>query len=155
MIDVELIGAPAFLVAVAGGTFTYTSINRRLSELIGVDSRDFIGQTPETLLSTDHAARTVAQYRRCIGEHRSVEFESFYDPPRGCPLVADHHIPRLRRRGGQVAQLIGVASDVTAARPRSAAAARSMIASRSPWISWKAAFGIIPSETTASRRRRS
>ncbi len=118
MIDVELIGAPAFTVAVAGDLFTYASINGRLAELIGVSPVDFVGQTPESLLQPSYAAELRTHYSRCIGERVSVDFESFYDAPGGGRWWHTTVSPVLDAEDGRVVLLVGLGIDIT---PRKAA----------------------------------
>ncbi|WP_237477672.1 GGDEF domain-containing protein [Lichenibacterium dinghuense] len=113
MIDVELIGAPAFTVAVAGDVFTYASINGRLADVIGVAPSAFVGQTPDSLLSADYAAAVLGHYRRCVAERVSVDFESFYDAPGGGRWWHTTVTPVLDPGDGRVALLVGLGVDIT------------------------------------------
>ena len=121
-IDVELVGAPAFTVAVEGERFVYAGLNRRLAGMIGFAPGDFVGQTPEAILPPDYATEILAQYRQCVAERRSVDFESLYDSPGGKHWWHSTISPVFASEGGPVVLLIGVAVDITA---RKAAEARS------------------------------
>ena len=114
MIDVELIGAPAFSVTVAGDVFTYAAINGRLAGGIGVAPADFIGQTPQSLLSPTYAAEVLGHYRRCVAHRASVDFESFYDGPGGGWWHTTLSPVLDAEEGCVVVLLVGVATDVTA-----------------------------------------
>ena len=114
MIDIELIGAPAFAVSVAEGGFTYSAVNRRLSDVIAVGRADFVGKTPEALLPADFAAVVLRQYRLCVAERRAVDFEGFYDAPGGGRWWQTTVSPVFDGEEGEVVGLIGVAVDVTA-----------------------------------------
>ena len=121
MIDVELIGAPAFSVTVAGEVFTYAAINGRLAGVIGVAPADFVGQTPQTLLSPSYAEELLGHYRGCVAGRASVDFESFYDAPGGGRWWHTTVSPVLDAEEGRVVMLVGLCVDITS---RKAAARR-------------------------------
>ena len=114
MIDIELIGAPAFAVSVGDGGFTYSAINHRLSDVIAVAGEDFVDKTPETLLPADFAEVVLRQYRLCVAERRAVDFEGFYDAPGGGRWWQTTVSPVFDGEEGAVVALIGVAVDITA-----------------------------------------
>ncbi len=121
MIDVELIGAPAFSVTVVGDVFTYAAINGRLADVIGMAPADFVGRTPQSLLSPSYAAEVLVHYRRCVADRASVDFESFYDAPGGGRWWHTTVSPVLDAEEGRVVLLVGLGVDIT---PRKAAERR-------------------------------
>ncbi len=114
MIDIELIGAPAFAIAVSGGGFTYAAINRRLTEITGFAAADYVGRTPEMLLPPDHAARVQRHYRLSVAERRSVDFESYDEAPSGGRWWQTTVTPVFDGEDGPVVGLIGIAVDISA-----------------------------------------
>ncbi len=113
MIDVELIGAPAFSVAVAGDVFTYAAINGRLADGIGVAPADVVGRTPQNLLPPSYAAALLGHYRRCVADRASVDFESFYGG-HGGGWWHTTLSPVLDAEEGRVVLLVGISTDVSA-----------------------------------------
>ena len=113
MIDIELIGAPAFTVSVAEAGFVYDAINDRLADLLGVSKSVFIGRTPETLMARDAAQSVVAEFRRCVGERRALEFEGFYGASGGGLWWQTIVSPVFDGEEGRVVALIGLCTDIT------------------------------------------
>ena len=113
MIDIEMIGAPAFSVAVSGDAFTYAAINARLAGLIGVAPADFVGQTPQSLTSPRYAEELLGRYRHCIATRAPVDFESFYDAPGGGRWWQTTLSPVLDAEDGRIVLLVGLGIDIT------------------------------------------
>ena len=114
MIDVDAIGAPAFAVAVRGGDFVYTAINRRLSEVTGIVPEAFVGKRPRECLSGPVADYLSNHYRTCVETRAAVEFQEVYALPGGTQWWQTTVTPVFDADHGGIVSLIGVATDITA-----------------------------------------
>ncbi len=115
MIDVNLIGAPAFSVGVIDGDFVYTGFNRRMTELTGLRRGDVLGLSPSRCLPAATAEAVTARYRRCLEERQSIESEAFHDLPGGGRWWHVTLTPVLDAAGVGSA-LVAVVTDITARR---------------------------------------
>ena len=113
MIDVNLIGAPAFSVAVVGDDFVYTGVNRRMSEITGLFHHDMVGLSPSTCLPAAMAEAVTARYRHCLTARQSIESEAFHDLPDGGRWWHVTLTPVLDQVGTASA-LVAVVTDITA-----------------------------------------
>lgn len=112
MIDVNLIGAPAFAVEVVGEDFVYAGVNRRMTDLVGLRPQDVVGRSPQRCWPPEMARAIAARYRHCVETRAALESEAHYDLPGGgrwwhlamTPIVAPD---------GHVASLLGLATDVS------------------------------------------
>ena len=131
MIDVNLIGAPAFAVKRVGDDFVYTGVNRRMASLTGLDARRMIGLTPQCCLPAEIAEAVMARYRQCVGDRQAIDSETHYELPGGERWWHVTVTPVLGE-DGDVSSLVGVATDVTgrktAERDRREADARMALA---------------------------
>ncbi len=114
MIDVDVIGAPAFAIAVRGGDFVYTAINRRLSDVTGITARAFVGSRPHECLPAPVADYVTNQYRTCVETGAAVEFQDVYALPGGTQWWQTTVTPVFGPDHGRIVSLIGVATDITA-----------------------------------------
>ena len=105
MIDVDLIGAPAFAVRVVGGGFVYAGVNARLSEITGLASVDLVGRTPQACLPRDVADGPAARYRTCLESRQSCESELYLEGPAGAQDVV------ARIGGDEFAIIVAEVSD--------------------------------------------
>lgn len=114
MIDVNLIGAPAFAVAVRDGGFTYAAINRRLSDMIGIPPEDFVGYAPHDCLPVLVADHVTRNYSLCVLTREAVEFDDYYELPKGSSWWQTIVTPVFDADGVAIVSLIGVATDISA-----------------------------------------
>ena len=113
MIDVDLIGAPSFVVEVLGSSFVTGNMNRRMAQLLGCGLRSLAGLTPHRYLSKLVADRIVERYRLCVDTLAAVEFEEYIEFPGGNRWWHITATPILDRDTGKVVSLINVATDIT------------------------------------------
>ena len=113
MIDVNLIGAPAFSVGIVGGGFVYTGLNRRMAELSGLCRPDILGSSPAGCLPAATAEAVMTRYRRCLDERQSIESEAFHDLPGGGRWWHVTLTPVLDA-AGTASALVAVVTDITA-----------------------------------------
>ena len=112
MIDVNLIGAPAFSVRKMGDDFAYTGINRRMTELTGLCGQRMVGLSPSLCLPAAMAEAVTARYRRCLEERQAIESEAFNDLPGGGRWWHITLTPELDA-SGRASSLLGVITDIT------------------------------------------
>ena len=131
MIDVNLIGAPAFAVEVRGDDFIYTGINRRMNDLTGWTAESMVGRSPAACLPADIAAGILSRYRQCVSTRGAIEAETHHKLPGGDVWWHVTMTPVLDA-DGSVSSLVGVATDITdrktAERQRREAEARMALA---------------------------
>ncbi|HEX4768293.1 MAG TPA: diguanylate cyclase [Lichenihabitans sp.] len=113
-IDVDVIGAPAFAIAVRGEDFVYTAINRRLSDVAGITPQSFVGNRPHDCLPGPIADHLLNHYRICVETRSAVEFQDVYALPGGTQWWQTTVTPVFDAGHGEIVSLIGVASDITA-----------------------------------------
>jgi diguanylate cyclase (GGDEF)-like protein/PAS domain S-box-containing protein len=113
MIDVNLIGAPAFSVAAVGDDFVFTGVNRRMSAITGLFREDMVGLSPWRCLPAGMAKAVTARYRRCLDARHSIESEAFHDLPDGGRWWHVTLTPVLDDTGTASA-LVTVVTDITA-----------------------------------------
>ena len=112
MIDVDLIGAPAFAVRVVGGDFVYAGVNARLSEITGLASAELVGRTPRACFPRDVADGPAARYRTCVEFRQSCESELYLEGPAGARWWHVTLTP-VFDADGTVAGLIGDSTDIS------------------------------------------
>lgn len=131
MIDVDLIGAPAFVVSVLGDGFVYSDVNRRMGDLIGLRPEDIVGRSPEACWPREIAAAVSARYRDCVAARQAIDSESPHDLPGG-ERWWNVIVTPVFGPDGAVSSLVGVATDVSgrkgAERARREAEARMALA---------------------------
>ncbi|RYB06123.1 sensor domain-containing diguanylate cyclase [Lichenibacterium ramalinae] len=112
MIDVNLIGAPAFAVKVVGDGFAYAGVNRRMTDLVGLRPEDVVGQSPQRCWPPEMARAIVARYRHCVTTRQALASEAHYDLPGGGRWWHVTMTP-VFAPDGQVSALVGLAADVS------------------------------------------
>ena len=131
MIDVNLIGAPAFALQVVNDRFIYVGVNRRMGDLTGLSPQDVIGRDSHECWPPDLAEAVNLRYRQCVAARQAIDSESYYDLPGGGRWWHVTLTPVLDAKGG-VSSLVGVATDITdrkaAERDRRKADARMALA---------------------------
>ena len=113
MIDVNLIGAPAFSVARQGDDLVFTGYNRRMGELTGLSRAAVVGNTPARCLPPAMAEAVTARYRRCFDGRQAIESESYHDLPGGGRWWHVTLTPEIDA-AGEATSLLAIATDVTA-----------------------------------------
>jgi diguanylate cyclase (GGDEF)-like protein/PAS domain S-box-containing protein len=116
MVDLNLIGAPAYALEPAGDCFRYVGINSRLEMLTGLRADRMIGRTPFECLPTAIAERVVQRFRHCMGSREALEYEEHYDLPGGARWWAITLTPVIDPLHQRVTALIGIAVDITRRR---------------------------------------
>lgn len=131
MIDVNLIGAPAFAVEVVGDDFAYVGVNRRMTDLVGLRPEDVVGRSPQRCWPPEMARAIVARYRTCVAARHAMASEAHYDLPGGGRWWHVTMTP-VFAPDGRVSGLVGLATDVSdrksAERERREAEARMALA---------------------------
>ena len=112
MIDVNLIGAPAFSVKVQGDGFIYTGVNRQLTALTGMKPADMVGRSPVQCMQPDVADGVMARYKRCVEARQAIDSEVHYTQG-GDSRWWHVTLTPLLDETGAVASLIGVSAEVT------------------------------------------
>jgi PAS domain S-box-containing protein len=108
-------GDAVFLVNVKqtddGWSFVFRRNNASHRERTGLSEDELRGQTPRALLGDDQGAAVAANYRRCVEQQETIEYEESLDFPGG----RSHWQTKLTpiTENGEVSQIIGVARDIT------------------------------------------
>ncbi len=113
MIDVNLIGTPAFSVGRLGDGFVYTGVNRRMADLIGVPQNSMVGLSPSHCLPAALAEVVTGRYRSCLDGRQLVESETLHALPGGGRWWHITLTPELDA-DGEASSLLGIITDVTA-----------------------------------------
>lgn len=92
-------------------TFRYRRHNAAHQHLSGLSSEDVRGQTPRELLGDEQGATVAANYRRCVEQGESIQYQETRDHPSG----TSHWQTKLTpiTDGEHVTQIVGVARDIT------------------------------------------
>ncbi len=112
MIDVNLIGAPAFSVRVEGDGFIYTGVNRLLMALTGMKPSDMIGRSPRDCMQPDVADGVMARYKRCVETRQAIDSEVHYTQG-GDSRWWHVTLTPLLDEAGAVSSLLGLSAEVT------------------------------------------
>ena len=112
MIDVNLIGAPAFSVKVEGDGFIYTGVNRRLTALTGMRPSTMLGRSPQQCMQPDVADGVVARYKRCVEGRQAIDSEVHYTQGGDSRWWHVTLMPLLDETGA-VSSLLGLSAEVT------------------------------------------
>jgi PAS domain S-box-containing protein len=96
--------------------FTFRRNNASHQQRSGFSNDELRGQTPRDLLGDEQGAAVAANYRRCVEQGKSINYEETLDLPGG----TSHWKIKLTpvADNGQVTQIVGVARDVTAQKER-------------------------------------
>ncbi len=92
-------------------TFTFRRNNASHQQLTGVSQDELRGQTPRELLGDEQGATVAANYRRCVEQGETTQYEETLEFPSG----TSHWQTKLSpiTDGEQVTQIVGVARDIT------------------------------------------
>ena len=112
MIDVNLIGAPAFSVKVEADGFLYTGVNRQLTALTGMKPSDMVGRSPHQCMQADIADGVITRYRRCVEERQAIDSEVHYTQG-GDSRWWHVTLTPLLDETGAVSSLLGLSAEVT------------------------------------------
>ncbi|WP_080506157.1 PAS domain-containing protein [Halorubrum sp. BV1] len=104
-----------FLIDVerAGGDYTFTFLrnNDTHQRQTGLSEDSMRGQTPREFLGEEQGATVASNYRRCVEQQTTVEYEEKLDLPGGTGYWKTKLTPITE--GGDVAYIVGVARDIT------------------------------------------
>ncbi len=103
LIDVELTGE--------GYTFTYQRNNASHQQQTGLSEDELRGQTPRELLGGEQGAVVAGNYRRCVEQAETIEYEEQLELPAGTSYWQTKLTPITET--GEVTQIVGVARDIT------------------------------------------
>ena len=103
LIDVERTGD--------GYNFVFRRNNASHRQQTGFSEDEFRGQTPRELLGDEQGAAVEGNYRRCVEQKETIEYEEVLELPGG----SSHWLTKLSPifEHGQVSQIVGVARDIT------------------------------------------
>ena len=91
--------------------FTYLRNNAAHRRQTGLSEDSMRGQTPKGLLGEEQGATVASNYRRCVEQRATVEYEEMLDLPGGTSYWKTKLTPITE--DGDVAYIIGVARDIT------------------------------------------
>lgn len=92
-------------------TFTYQRNNASHQQRTGLSEDELRGQTPDELLGDDQGAAVAGNYRRCVEQRETIEYEERLELPAG----TSHWQTKLTpvTESGEVTRIVGVARDIT------------------------------------------
>ena len=92
-------------------TFTYRRNNASHQEQSGLSEDELRGQTPQELLGDEQGSVVNGNYRRCVEQGETIEYEETLDLPGG----ESHWQTKLTpvTDSGRVTKIVGVARDIT------------------------------------------
>jgi len=99
-------------------TFTYTENNPSHQQRTGIATEELRGQTPQELLSEEQAAEVTVNYRRCVEQAATIEYEETLTMPGGTIHWKTTLTPIVEE--GTVTQIVGIARDVTRTKEQQA-----------------------------------
>jgi len=94
-----------------GYRFRFQRNNASHQQRTGFLEDEFRGQTPQELLGDEQGAAVAANYRRCVEQQATVEYEETLDLPGGTSYWRTKLTPITENR--RVTGIIGVARDIT------------------------------------------
>ena len=94
-----------------GYIFTFRRNNASHRELTGLSEDEMRGQTPRDLLGDEQGATVAANYRRCVEQRETIQYEETLELPAGTSYWQTKLTPIIKN--GNVTQIIGVARDIT------------------------------------------
>ncbi|MFC7059931.1 PAS domain-containing protein [Halovenus salina] len=92
-------------------TFTFRRNNASHQQLTGLSEDELRGQTPQELLGDEQGAAVAANYRRCVEQGETIEYEEKLEFPAGTSHWQTKLTPITDDE--RVTQIVGVARDVT------------------------------------------
>ena len=96
--------------------FTFKQNNTAYQQQTGVTEDAMFGQTPRELLGDEQGIAVEANYRRCVEEETTIEYEERLDFPAGTTDWQTKLTPVTE--DGTVTQIVGVARDITEQKER-------------------------------------
>jgi PAS domain S-box-containing protein len=97
-------------------TFTYRRNNASHQQRTGLSEDEFRGQTPRELLGDEQGREVAANYRRCVEQRDTIEYEETLTYPGGTSHWQTKLTPLTEN--GEVTQIVGVARDITEQQER-------------------------------------
>ena len=97
-------------------TFTFRRNNASHRQLTGLSEDELRGQTPRELLGNEQGATVAANYRRCVEQDETIQYEETLEFPSGTTHWQTKLTPITD--GEQVIQIVGVARDITEQKER-------------------------------------
>lgn len=116
MIDIDLIGAPAFALGVKGSTFRYIGVNAAHERATGLRNADMAGKTPQEYFGPEIGDRLAGNYAVCVAKRSFHEYEEHVELPSGASDWRTSLTPILSPHRQSVAYIIGVAIDISGMR---------------------------------------
>ena len=97
-------------------TFTYQRNNASHQQRTGLSEDELRGQSPHELLGDDQGAVVAGNYRRCVEQKESIEYEEQLALPAG----TSHWETKLTpiTEAGKVTRIVGVSRDITEQKER-------------------------------------
>lgn len=97
-------------------TFRFQRNNASHQQLTGLSEDELRGQTPRELLGDEQGATVAANYRRCVEQRETIQYEETLELPAG----TSHWQTKLTpiTDGERVTQVVGVARNVTGQKER-------------------------------------
>ncbi len=92
-------------------TYTFRRNNSSHRQQTGLSRDELRGQTPRELLGDEQGGAVVENYRRCVEQGETIEYEETLDLPGGTTHWQTKLTPITD--DGQVTQLVGVSRDIT------------------------------------------
>ena len=93
------------------GEIKFQSLNRAHENQTGLKTEEVKGKTPKEVLGETMGTEVEANYRRCIEDGDSIEYEEEIDFPSGKKVYHTTLTPVFRQ--GRVAQIVGSGRDIT------------------------------------------
>ena len=114
MIDLHMLGTPAFLVDVGGSGFRFADMNDLGAGLSGGALGAIVGRTPHDVLADRAAAeRLMLQLAECATRGEAVEFQDEFSGPTGTRTWLITLSPIFASGARDVVQILGIAADIT------------------------------------------
>jgi PAS domain S-box-containing protein len=92
-------------------TFTYRRNNSSHQQRTGLTEDELRGQTPKELLGDEQGAVVAGNYRQCVEQRETIEYEEKLELPGGTSHWQTKLSPIIDN--GQVTKIVGVARDIT------------------------------------------
>ncbi len=113
MFDLDLFGAPAFLIDVGAYGYRFRCINRAREAATGSKSRDVEGRSPFELFSAAVAEHLVEQFTNCVARVHALDFEEDIGVSGAKRTWLTTLSPLLAPDGTTVTHLLGIGVDIT------------------------------------------
>lgn len=113
MLDIHVLNAIAFTIAVDGDDFRFTDVNAEAEQVSGLRREEQIGKRPQDCFPPSLAERLLCHYRACAANGRPLVYEMEYVLPNGyfCWRTTLVPIMGLAQTSGL---MLGICVDVTA-----------------------------------------